>query len=100
MSPAPSVDHVVQAAVLFCGCDCDHSLMGCVPCKSVQFGALQKAYGYSQLTALLDDALQTQVVTLLRQPHPLESAASNLNSFAHRIKTVDVVHGMVSVLPR
>src|SRR5262249_10714952 len=98
MGTAFGVDQVVQIAVLLRRRDRDHSLMGSVPGKPVQFGPLQKSYWHTKLPALRDNALQTQIMTFLGQADPLEGAAACLDGFADRVKTVDVVHGMVSVM--
>ena len=94
MSAALGLDHVVEAAVLLCGCDRHYPLMSRVAGKTVEFRALQKPHRHAQLTALLDDALQAQVMAFLGQSHPLEGTSASLDRLTDRVNTVDVVHGM------
>src|SRR5579864_1695880 len=72
--------------------------MRCISRHSVEFRPLQEAHWHALLATLFYDALQSQIVTLLGKPHPLKRAAARLDCLRDRIQTVDVIHGIVSVL--
>ena len=43
-------------------------------------------------------AFHAEVVPLFRYSYPLESAASRLQGFRHRVDSKDYVHGLLSLL--
>src|SRR5215468_5467168 len=90
--PALRLDYILQPAVLLGRRDRHDSLVRPVARQPVEFRALKKPYRHTQLAALFYDALQAQIVTFLREPHPLKRAPTRLDRLAHRIETVDVVH--------
>ena len=85
-------DHVRQVVVLFRRRDGDDSLMRRVSGHTVEFGTLQKADGNTNLSAVFDQTLQAQVVTLFRHADPLEGASAGLERLGDGIDAVDVVH--------
>ena len=97
--PALGFHHVLEPAVLLGRGDSHHALVRRITGHAIKFRSLQEAHRNAQLAALFYDALQAQVVTLLRQADPLERTSLRLDRFAHRVEAVDVVHRMVSVPP-
>ena len=65
---------------------------------ALDFLASQKSHRDTLLAALFDDALLAEVVPLFRYSYPLESAASRLQGFRHRVDSKDYVHGLLSLL--
>src|SRR3954470_12977388 len=78
----PGSDHVGKVVVLLGGGDCDHPLVGSVSGHAVEFSALQEAHGYAEATAIFDEPLQANIVTLFSHANPFEGASPGLQSFA------------------
>ena len=51
--------------------------------KLVEFGALQEAHVHAQPTAVFDQTLQADVVTLLGHADPLKRSPARLQRFGH-----------------
>ncbi len=85
-------DYVGKIIVLFCRGDGNHTLMRGVAGHAVELGALQKAHGHADLSAIFDEALQAEVVALFGHADPLERASARLQRLGHRVDAIDVVH--------
>src|SRR5207248_5810163 len=92
MIPPLGGDHVSQIVVLLGRGDRDNSLVRGVSSHAVEFSALQKPDGHTQTTAILNQALQAQIVALFGHTNPLERAPTGLERFADGVDAVNVVH--------
>ena len=59
---------------------------------AVEFRALEKAHWDADLAAILDQALQAEIVALFRHTDPFEGASAGLEGFGDGVDAVDNVH--------
>jgi hypothetical protein len=84
---------VVEVVVLLGGSDSDESLVRGVAGQLVEFGSRQEANLHADFAALVDHALETDVLAFGGDTHPLKVAASGFKRFDNGIDSVENVHG-------
>ena len=60
--------------------------------NAVEFGALHKAHGHSDFSAIFNQPLQAKIVPLLRHANPFKRPAPRLQGLGYGVDAIDVMH--------
>src|SRR5512142_68363 len=83
---------MVKVAVLLGGGNGNHTLMSDISGHAIEFRAGNEANRQTDAAALLDDALQAQIMPLFGNADELEIPSACFQGLADGINAVDLVH--------